>query len=488
MATNSVDKVMPHLRRTALRQSAADLPDAELLEQYATRQDEASFEALVHRHGSMVLGVCRRVLGNEADSEDAFQATFLVLVRKAASIRSRSTVSNWLYGVAYNTALKAKAMNRKRRTREREAGESPKREAAEEAWREVQDLLDTELSRLPDKYRVPIVLCELEGRTIREAALQLGWPQGTTATRLARGRALLARRLAKHGPILPGGVLTAALSHGTATASVPLRLVLATVKAAGQFATGSAATGAVSAPVAALTEGVLKAMLMTRLKIVTAVVLGIALLALSGVVYRTVAAEAPEEQKEVVKAPLKRPDAAGRDARKDDATGEEKINLPKSPALEQILINLDGNGKLVVKSAVTGYMHVVHKFPGGESSGVELRTIVRTDTFDLDDVRVLDTRAKKIDKKTLAKLLKGETVAMASFHGREVDPLHLRVFKESTLIVILPPPKAARGVLGDEDGVIPKAVAPAPAAPAPLGDEKDPDPARPASSPEEAKP
>src|SRR5262249_11269762 len=152
------------------------------------------FEALMHRHGPMVFGVCRRILRNETDAEDAFQATFLVFVRQAASIRSRNTVSSWLYSVAHNTALKAKAMNHKRRVKERESGIVPKEESRAEVWQELQVLLDAELSKLLDKYRVPIVLCDLEGKTINEAARQLGWPQGTLATRLTRGRAQLAKR------------------------------------------------------------------------------------------------------------------------------------------------------------------------------------------------------------------------------------------------------------------------------------------------------
>ncbi|HEV3238580.1 MAG TPA: RNA polymerase sigma factor, partial [Gemmataceae bacterium] len=206
MGTNAVNRVIRHLRRAAFHQNGTGLTDSELLEHYLTRRDEAAFEGLVHRHGPMVLGVCRRILRNEADAEDAFQATFLVFVRKAASIRSRSTLSNWLYGVAHNTALKAKAMNCKRHLKEKEAGTAPKQEARAEVWQEVQALLDAELSRLPDKYRIPIVLCDLEGKTIKEAARHLGWPQGTVATRLARGRAQLAKRLTKRGLTLSGGV------------------------------------------------------------------------------------------------------------------------------------------------------------------------------------------------------------------------------------------------------------------------------------------
>src|SRR5262249_34190816 len=157
--TKPLNRVLQHLREVALFRDGAGRTDGELLELYVSRRDEAAFEALVRRHGPMVLGVCRRILRHEADADDAFQATFLVLVRKAGSLRARGLVGNWLYGVAHNTALKAKAMNRTRRQKEREAGTVAKREAVEEVWVQVQALLDAELSRLPDRYRVPIVLC-----------------------------------------------------------------------------------------------------------------------------------------------------------------------------------------------------------------------------------------------------------------------------------------------------------------------------------------
>jgi RNA polymerase sigma factor (sigma-70 family) len=284
MATNAINRVIHHLRRTALRQDGAGLADGELLECYITRQDEAAFEALVRRHGPMVLGVCRRILRNSADADDAFQATFLVLVRKAASIRPRGMVSNWLYGVAHNTALKAKAMNNKRRVKEKEAGSMKKAEVAEEVWRQLQVLLDEEMCRLPDKYRVPIVLCDLEGNTIKEAARHLEWPQGTLATRLAQGRRMLAKRLSKHDLTLSVGALATLLSQGAASASVPAPLVISTIKAASLFAAGQAVmTGVVSATVTALTEGVLKTMLLNKLKgVLVAVALVVAVLAGGG--------------------------------------------------------------------------------------------------------------------------------------------------------------------------------------------------------------
>src|SRR5262249_36097999 len=137
-------------------------------------KDEAAFEALVCRHGPMVFGVCRRVVRNHHDAEDAFQATFLVLARKAASVKPRGQVANWLHGVAFRTAMKVKAMTAKRRGREEQVGQVPEPEAAQqEHWLDLQPLLDQELNGLPEHYRLPILLCDLEGKTIKEATRQL---------------------------------------------------------------------------------------------------------------------------------------------------------------------------------------------------------------------------------------------------------------------------------------------------------------------------
>jgi len=274
MTTTTLGTVLHRLGRSLLCQDEAEVADGELLECFISRRDEGAFEALVRRHGPMVLGVCRRVLHNEADAEDAFQATFLVLVRKAVSIRPRGMVGNWLYGVAHTTALKARAMNTKQLAKAREAAARLKPAAATETWEASHALLDQELKVLPDKYRAAIVLCDLEGKSIKDAARQLGCPAGTIGTRLARGRSLLARRLARQGIALSGGIIAAAMAQGTATAGVPPLLVSSTIKAAAMVAAGQAVqAGVVSAKVAALTQGVLKAMLMTKLKNATAVAL-----------------------------------------------------------------------------------------------------------------------------------------------------------------------------------------------------------------------
>jgi len=284
MATDQQNEMIPQLRRAILWPDGAGLTDGQLLEYFLTQHDEAAFAALVRRHGSMVWGVCCRVLSNYHDAEDAFQATFLVLVRKAASIMPREMVANWLYGVAHLTALKARATAARRKGRERQGAEMPEPEVVQhDPWHDLQPLLDQELSRLPDKYRSVIVLCDLEGKTRKEAAEHFGCPEGTVAGRLARARAMLAKRLARHGLAVSSGALATMLSQEVASADVPTSMVSSTIKAASLLAAGqAAATGPISARVAALTEGVLKTMLLRKLKTVTAVLLALSMVTLTG--------------------------------------------------------------------------------------------------------------------------------------------------------------------------------------------------------------
>jgi RNA polymerase sigma-70 factor (ECF subfamily) len=278
MAAGRMARVVQYFRQAEMVR--AGLTDGQLLECFVAQREEAAFEALVRRHGPMVLGVCRRVLHHGHDAEDAFQATFLVLLRKAASIVPREQVGPWLYGVAYRTALKAKATAAKRRAKERQVRPVPRREEGDPVWQELLPLLDQELSRLPDKYRVPVILCDLEGKSRKEVARQLGWPEGTLSSRLATARTRLARRLSRHlGRTVSGGTLAALLIEGAAAAEVPGPLVASIVRAATLVAAGkAAAAGAIPAPVAALTEGVLKAMVLCKLKIAAVVLVGLAVL------------------------------------------------------------------------------------------------------------------------------------------------------------------------------------------------------------------
>jgi RNA polymerase sigma factor (sigma-70 family) len=282
MMTSPVTTFMRQLRRSVLQGDGAGLTDGQLLRCFIERRDEAAFATLVRRHGPMVWGVCRRLLGNHHDAEDAFQATFLVLTRKAASVLPREMVANWLYGVACTTAHRLKVATAMRRVKERQVLQMPESEAMQQdLWSDLQPLLDQELSRLPDRYRVVILLCDLEGKTRKEAALQLGCPEGTVAGRLARARKMLAKRLARHGPAVSGGTL-AALLPKTAAASVPAALEFSTITAASVFVAGQAAPGVISVKVAALTEGVLKTMLLNRFAKAMAMVLTLVALVFGG--------------------------------------------------------------------------------------------------------------------------------------------------------------------------------------------------------------
>jgi RNA polymerase sigma factor (sigma-70 family) len=298
MATSQMSEVISYLCRTVILRDGVGLTDWQLLQDYLGRRDEAALATLVRRHGPMVWGVCRRVLRNYHDAEDAFQATFLVFVRKASSIASPELLANWLYGVAHQTALKARTTAAKRRARERQVTEMPEPAATEQVVSsDLQPLLDQELSRLPDKYRVAIVLCDLGGKTRKAAARQLGVPEGTLAARLARGRVMLAKRLARHGLAVSGGVLGAVLAENVASAGVPTSVVSSTIKATTLFAAGqAAATGAISTKVAALTEGVLKTMLLTKLKIATALLMALTLLGAGSVVLTRSLSAAGEPQ------------------------------------------------------------------------------------------------------------------------------------------------------------------------------------------------
>ena len=283
------------VRPLVVSESSGDTSDGQLLARFVARRDEAAFAALVRRHGPTVLGVCRRVLHNPHDADDAFQATFLVLVRKAGSVARPELLGNWLYGVANRAALKANALAARRRE---QAGPVPDvltdDPTDDVVWRDLRRVLDDELRRLPEKYRVPLVLCDLEDRTHEEAARRLGCPRETVSTRVARARTRLRARLTHRGVTLSVAALAALISANAAPAA-DAGLIESTVRAAAGVAAGKAA----AANPAALTEGVLRAMWMTKLKTIIVALLAIALVGLGAgtVAYRAVAGDAPKNQK-----------------------------------------------------------------------------------------------------------------------------------------------------------------------------------------------
>jgi RNA polymerase sigma-70 factor (ECF subfamily) len=253
-----------------------EVSDALLLDRYVEQWDHAAFRDLVRRHGPMVLGVCRRILRDPDAAEDAFQATFLLLVRKAGSVRKRESVGPWLYGVARRVALEARGVASRRQAPVRLDPEAPG--VDEDAGLERDELhaaLHEELGRLPEKYRTPLVLCYLEGLTHEAVARQLGWPIGTVRVRIARGRDLLGTRLRRRG-LAPATVLLALCLMPETAAAVPRRLVEATVRTAARLVAGERVPrGEVPARVVDLERKVRNVMQLTRLKWVTALAVAV---------------------------------------------------------------------------------------------------------------------------------------------------------------------------------------------------------------------
>jgi RNA polymerase sigma factor (sigma-70 family) len=260
------------LPRSLAPAGEAGLTDAELLRRFAGQRDPAAFEILTWRHAAMVLAVCRRVLRSAADVEDAFQATFLVFLHKADSVRSREAVASWLYRVAYRTALRARRSAARRASHESQAPPlaPPAAEPHDPGLRAV---LDEELSRLPEKYRAPLVLCYLEDRTKEETARLLGCPAGTVSSRLARARQRLRHRLVRRGVTLSAAAIGGRLAQEGAAALPPAESVRAVLRSAGAVANGGLHAAGVPGPAAALAAEVLHGMLLARVRAVAAVVL-----------------------------------------------------------------------------------------------------------------------------------------------------------------------------------------------------------------------
>lgn len=282
MSIEALNGIVSRLRRSAATHLAGERSDGALLSDFIDRRDANAFEELVRRHGPMVLGVCQRLLGSRQDAEDAFQAVFLVLVRKAGSISPRDLVGNWLYGVAHQTAVRVREQNFKRVRRERQVVMMSEPEPrAQSDWSELRTVLDEELSRLPDRYRAVVILCDVEGRTRKDAARHLRCPEGSVSSKLARARAMLAKRLARRGITLSAGAVSIAIAEH-AVAHMPTELVDQTIRHATMFVQGLASAGAhvtaqVPAKVSLIARGVLSAMSVQKTVTTTALVTMLAL-------------------------------------------------------------------------------------------------------------------------------------------------------------------------------------------------------------------
>ncbi len=309
MTRRNLNAVVRYLRQLTGSADGGGASDAELLERYVHHRDEAAFELLLWRHGTLVFNVCRRILPCEQDAEDAFQATFLAFVRKAHVIVRRGSVASWLYKVAYRVALAAKERAKKKAAHEKQTSETLTiKPIPEPIWAELRPILDEEVNRLPERLRRPFVLCYLEGKTNEEAAQQLDCPIGTIFSRLARGREMLRKRLLRRGVALSITGLTAALAEHAAGSVPAAALMTTTVHSALRFAVGQT-IGGISPQVTTLAEGVLRAMFFSKIKLTALMFLVVGLFAAGGVFTRHVlnAASQPENDKDKPVVAEKRP-------------------------------------------------------------------------------------------------------------------------------------------------------------------------------------
>jgi RNA polymerase sigma factor (sigma-70 family) len=320
MTQGHAGTILRHLRQ--LLPAEKDLTDAQLLQGFLSQRDEAAFAALMLRHGPMVLGLCRRILHNLHDAEDAFQATFLVLARMGGSIRKGEAVASWLHGVAYRTAMKSRTALARRQQHERRAAEMPRGEpSAELSLQDLQAVLDEEVNRLPQKYRAPFVLCCLESKSRLEVARELGWKEGTLASRLAHARKLLGDRLTRRGITLSAALSASALSLDATSAPVPWPLAATTIQAALAFASGKAVPTC-STPAAALAECVVQAMFLTRIKRVAALLLALVLVTAGAGVAATHALTVPQEEPVATAGGVVLPSAAAQLPARTDRYGD----------------------------------------------------------------------------------------------------------------------------------------------------------------------
>ncbi|MBL8798993.1 MAG: sigma-70 family RNA polymerase sigma factor [Planctomycetia bacterium] len=315
MAHHPLARVLRHLRGLLGPNRTGEPSDGQLLERFVQRRDESAFALLMQRHGPLVLSVCRRVLHDPNDVDDAFQAVFVVLVRRAGAVDRNRSLASWLHGVAYRTALKARARAARLRSREQQAEAMPSIAAAEIdalaadpggslALHEMRVVLDDELNRLPEKYRAPLLLCYLEGKTNEQAAEDLGCPVGSMSWRLEKGRELLRQRLTQRGLALTSVLVTAGLNAEAATAAVPATLAHAALQSA--LLAAQPAGGLLPGAAAALAESVLHTMFVGRLRTLLFAVVAVSLLGAGAgaVAYTTLHQPTPPAPPRAVGQPL----------------------------------------------------------------------------------------------------------------------------------------------------------------------------------------
>jgi RNA polymerase sigma factor (sigma-70 family) len=419
-----------HLRRFA-GGPCTSVPDSQLLERFVGEGDQAAFELLVWRHERMVLDVCRRILHSQQDAEDVSQATFLALACKAGSIGKREAVASWLYKVAFRAALRERTCQHARTRREKEGGlaravaaESVDAQSnADDA--DVRQVVHEEVHRLPEKYRSPVVLCYLEGRTNEEAARQLSCPTGTVVTRLARARQRLRNRLEKRGLALSAAGMTVLLSsEAPATASTATIRDLV-VRSAPVFVSDRTAAGLISARVAALSRGILHTMLMSKLKNAAVILLSLGLLgAGSGLLaYGNLAHQRPARAPEPTAVALANPEPPAAPATPNTAKDADA----DSPSKKKTVSNEQGNhtvNEKVSKTFKTGKSPkvVVEMYNGAIEVVADSDSGVQADVTKHGRAPTEETARHALEKVEVKMTQDGDTVRVVS---KRTDEEHI---------------------------------------------------------------
>jgi RNA polymerase sigma factor (sigma-70 family) len=410
--------LLRYIRNLVSPSGLAGESDGSLLTRFVAVRDEAAFASLLRRHGPMVWHVCRRVLG-DAEAEDAFQATFLLLARKATAIRRRESVGSWLHGAAYRIAARARADRARRQAIEHRAEPRPATgPGLDAAWRELQAVLDEELHRLPDRYRAPLLLCYLQGLTHEEAAAQLGWPLGTVRSRLARARDRLRARLTRRGLALSAAAFATVLAAQSASAAVPAVLSDAALRAV--------LVGTASANVLALVQGVSRAMFLSKLLTVAAILLAFSLAGAAALAAYLIPEPPPEPPKA--------------EAPPQPAKAEE---APKPAPAAKVRLTLTGHEEMVWAVAFS---------PDGKTLATVSGLYNKPGELILWDAATGRERARAKETKGVRALAfspDGKTLATADYYSNTVK---LRDAADGAVRTVLPTASANNAVAFSPDG------------------------------------
>ncbi len=427
-----------------------DVPDSDLLARFVASRDEDAFAEIVRRHGPMVLAVCRRVTRRSHDAEDAFQAAFLVLARRAAHVGRPELLANWLYGVAYRTALEARTARRRAEKRIVPAATEPTAPDPPDDPTELRCVIDEELAKLPDKYRSVVVLCELEGMPRRAAAEQIGIPEGTLSSRLAHARKVLAERLARRGVTACATSIGVAIGRDASAMTVPFTLTNATILAAVRFIPGGFIAPGISPAVSSLTDGVLKVMLVTRLRQLFALgLLSCGLIGVGGALAQQLGTPAvvPTEPIApqaltavdvglVIKEKLKN-QGTPTEPKKFAAKGVEDDDVPYGIFPSQGVVRIE-DGKLVVRQRGHRIEMVKVNSDGKTVLTTKSSSGVTANTYDLADIAVFDMKGNRLSSKAWKELFRRDVHVLIATDGRLPHPREMALFRQDTLLVVLP--------------------------------------------------